>query len=102
MNKNRLVRIRCSEAEDQAIRDKAISAGLTTSEFIRQAALGRVIKSVVDREAVGELRRLGAMLKYFYPKTVTWTLEEKRRYWVAYEQLIALAVALEDIIGYRR
>ncbi len=71
MNKNRLVRIRCSEAENRAIRDKAMSAGLTTSEFIRRAALGRVMWSVVDREAVGELRRLGAMLKYFYPTTAT-------------------------------
>ncbi len=94
--------IRCSEDEYEAIMNKAMMAELTLSEFIRRAALGRVIKSVVDREAVGELRRLGAMLKHLYPKTVNWTLEEKRRYWVTHERLIALAVTLEDIIGYRR
>jgi len=94
--------IRCSEDEYGAIMNKALMAELTLSEFIRRAVLGRVIKSVVDREAVGELRRLGAMLKHLYPKTVTWTLEEKRRYWTAHEQLIALAVALEDIISTRK
>ena len=89
------IEFRCDENERQAITDRALRAELTLSEFIRRASLGRVIKSVVDREAIGELRRLGAMLKHLYPKTTQWTLEEKRRYWMAHERLMALAKAIE-------
>lgn len=92
------IEFRCNENERQAITDKAMMAELTLSEFIRRATLGRVIKSVVDREAIGELRRLGAMLKHLYPKTTQWTLEEKRRYWTAHEQLMALAQTIEHKI----
>ncbi|MGA7178772.1 MAG: hypothetical protein WBX11_04180 [Thiobacillaceae bacterium] len=54
---------------------------------------------MVDREMVGELRRLGAMLKHFYPRTANWTGEEKRRYWAGHEQMIRLAKLLQDRIG---
>jgi hypothetical protein len=100
MAKKMRIEFRCDEKEYQVIVNKALMAGLTLSEFIRRVILGRVIKSVVDRKAVGELRRLGGMLKHLYPKALHWTLEEKRRYWAAHEQLVALAVAIEDILGY--
>ena len=92
------IEFRCDENERQAITDRALRAELTLSEFIRRASLGRVIKSVVDREAIGELRRLGAMLKHLYPKTTQWTLDEKRHYWTAHERLMALAKAIEHKI----
>jgi Mobilization protein NikA len=92
------IEFRCSEIERQTISDKASDAALTLSEFVRRAALGRRIVSITDGEMVGELRRLGAMLKHFYPKTTSWTVEEKRRYWSGHEQLIALARSIENRI----
>jgi hypothetical protein len=84
--------------ERQAISDKAIAAELTMSDFVRRAALGRKVISIVDRQMVGELCRLGAMLKHFYPKTAHWTVEEKRRYWSGHEQLMTLARSIENRI----
>ncbi|MGO9445751.1 MAG: plasmid mobilization protein [Thiobacillaceae bacterium] len=96
MEKIKRVRFRCSEAERGDIRDKAETAGLTLSEFVRRTAQGRKTLSIADREMVGELRRLGAMLKHFYPKNANWTVEEKRRYWAGHEQLMALAQKIQD------
>ncbi|MGO9444774.1 MAG: plasmid mobilization protein [Thiobacillaceae bacterium] len=92
------IEFRCSEIERQVISDKASDGELTISDFVRRAALGRRILSVADREMVGELRRLGAMLKHYYPRNANWTTEEKRRYWTGHEQLIALARSIENRI----
>ncbi|MGA7181164.1 MAG: hypothetical protein WBX11_16480 [Thiobacillaceae bacterium] len=99
MNRNRRIKFRCTEQDEQTIRDKADRAKLTLSEYLRRTALGRKVVSVVDREMVGELCRLGAMLKHFYPKVATWTPEEKRRYWAGHEKLMDLAQALQSRIG---
>jgi Mobilization protein NikA len=90
------IEFRCSEMERQVISDKASTAGLTLSDFVRRASLGRKILPITDREMVGELCRLGAMLKHFYPKTTNWTVEEKRRYWTGHEQLMTLARSIEN------
>ncbi|MGO9446788.1 MAG: plasmid mobilization protein [Thiobacillaceae bacterium] len=90
------IEFRCSEIERRAISGKASVAELTVSEFVRRVALGRKILPVTDRVMVGELRRLGAMLKHRYPKNANWTLEEKRRYWAGLERLIALAKSIEN------
>ncbi|NDU91296.1 MAG: hypothetical protein G3I10_01540 [Ferrovum sp.] len=102
MNRKSRIGFRCDENVHQVILNKARKANLTTSGFIRRAALSKDICSVVGPHSVSELRRLGALIKRCYPSGTTWTLEEKRRFWAVHEQLIALAVALEDVIGYRK
>lgn len=56
--------LRASVAEADAIRTKADKAGLTMSEFVRRAALGRRIDSVIDRQAIALLRQLGGLQKH--------------------------------------
>lgn len=84
------------------IQEKAEAAGLPMSELIRRAVDGRRLSCVVDRRMVGELRRLGAMLKHRYPKDSNWSPEEKRDYWAAMERIMELASELEALIGARK
>lgn len=58
--------IRLTEAEARQIRAKAEAAGVTTSDWIRAAALGQHIKSRVDMTALNELRRQGGLVKHLY------------------------------------
>jgi hypothetical protein len=92
------IEFRCHPDERRMIEDKAKLAGLTLSEFVRRAALGRRMVSVIDRQMVGELRRLGALIKHHYPKKSNWTVEEKRRYWSAHEALMGLVGQIEEQI----
>jgi hypothetical protein len=87
--------LRLKEDEALVIRQKAKTARVSISEFIRRAAMGRVIMTVSDRQMIGEIRRLGAMIKHLYPSTITWTDEEKERYWRGYEQLMKLAARMD-------
>lgn len=94
--KNRFLKIRLSDAESAAIRDRAATAGLTVSEYVRRIAVaGRVEQVVSNREVVYELRRLGAMLKSLYPKNANWTSEEKRKWWAGMGRLLEVANELE-------
>lgn len=61
--KTREIHIRLSDIEHQTISDKAVSAGMTISEFVRRAATGRRITSKIEAHAINELRRLGGLLK---------------------------------------
>jgi len=56
--------------EHQAIIDSASQAGLSVSEFVKRVCLGYQVKSLVDREAIrevikvgGDIGRLGGLLK---------------------------------------
>ena len=95
----RTARIRLEFRCDPEVRDhitiQAGKAGLTVSAFLRRVALGRVVPSIVDQAMVGELRRVGALLKHLYPKESTWTTDEKRRWWATRETLMALAARIE-------
>lgn len=86
---------RCDPAARDHIATEAAKAGLTVSAFLRRVALGRRVPSIVDQAMVGELRRLGAMLKHLYPKEANWSVEEKRRWWAAHEALMQLAARIE-------
>ena len=86
---------RCDRKARDHITEQAGKAGLTVSAFLRRVALGRVVPSIVDQAMVGELRRVGALLKHLYPHTAYWTTEEKRRWWASHEQLMALAARIE-------
>ncbi len=91
----RVIKVYVDEAGYRHIAENAASANRFLSDYLRRLALGHRVRSVVDRQMVGELRRVGALLKHRYPQAAHWTTEEKRRYWAGYEQLMALAVTLE-------
>lgn len=99
MNKKLRIAFRCDDNVYQEIINKARKTNLKTGSFIRRAVLNRVIQSVVPLQSVSELRRLGALIKSCYPTGIIWTMEEKRRYWEVQEQIIALVVALERLMG---
>lgn len=67
-NRNRTVnlKVRCLPAEGDAIRDRALSAGVSVSEFMRCAALGRKIRKPADIQLVNELRKLGGLQKHLF------------------------------------
>ncbi len=88
------ISFRCAPECQARIRAKADQAGLTVSEFIRRVVQNRAIPAIADQALVGQLKRVGALLKHRYPKTSNWTPEEKRRYWAGYEELMALAEQL--------
>ncbi|MHB8562401.1 MAG: plasmid mobilization protein [Acidiferrobacteraceae bacterium] len=96
------ISFRCSSDCQARIRAKADQAGLTVSEFIRRVVQNRAIPAVADQELVGQLKRVGALLKHRYPKASNWTLEEKRRYWAGHEELMALAAQLQATIERHR
>lgn len=64
--KNTLIQLRCTEAEANAIKNKAIAAGLTTSEYLRRTALNRRITVRTDIRMMNELLRLGGLQKHLY------------------------------------
>ncbi|MEJ2631879.1 MAG: hypothetical protein P8011_05525 [Acidihalobacter sp.] len=97
------INLRMPDAESiEDVKQKAKAAGLPVAEFVRRAIDGRRTASVVDRQMVGELRRLGALLKHRYPKDSNWSLEEKREYWAQMERITALAGELEALIRGRQ
>ena len=59
------VRVRVAPEQRDLIERKAQQADVTMSEFIRQAALGREVRSVADRKAMADLNRLGGLLKWW-------------------------------------
>ena len=97
-HRRRVIKVYVDEAGYQHIAENAAKANRFLSDYLRRIALGHRVHSVVDTQMVGELRRLGALLKHRYPQAAYWTTEEKRRYWAGYEQLMALAVTLEAVI----
>lgn len=97
-HRRRVIKVYIDEAGYQHVAGNAASANLCLSDYLRRIALGHRVRSVVDTQMVGELRRLGALLKHRYPQAAYWTPEEKRRYWAGYEQLMALATRLEEVI----
>ncbi|MHB1530049.1 MAG: plasmid mobilization protein [Acidiferrobacteraceae bacterium] len=98
LHRRRVIKVYVDEADYQQIADNAAKANRFLSDYLRRIALGHRVRSVVDAQMVGELRRLGALLKHRYPQAAYWTPEEKRRYWAGYEQLMALATRLEELI----
>lgn len=64
--KNVLIQIRCTEAEADSIKKKALVAGLTTSEYLRRTGLNRRITVRTDIRMMNELLRLGGLQKHLY------------------------------------
>lgn len=67
-NRKRTVNLkaRCLPEEADAIKDKAVDSGVTVSEFLRCAALGRKTRSTLDSQVINELRRLGGLQKHLF------------------------------------
>lgn len=57
-------KVRLLEAELATIQQNAKDAGLTVSEYLRRAALGRRIRSKVKTQMLGEVSRLGGLQKH--------------------------------------
>ena len=95
IRKQKDLHLRLSSADHELFLIKSKQAGLSLSEFLRSAATGKVITSTADQNAATELRRLGAMLKHFYPKEANWSPAEKRQYWVAMHTLLGVAKSLD-------
>lgn len=66
--REKTLRCRCTEAEFEAINNKALAAGLTTSEYLRRTALSRRIMVRTDIRMMNELLRLGGLQKHLYTK----------------------------------
>ncbi|MGV6482040.1 plasmid mobilization protein MobA [Pantoea agglomerans] len=64
--RNVLIQLRCTDAEADAIKRKAIVAGLTTSELLRRSALNRRIMVRTDIRMMNELLRLGGLQKHLF------------------------------------
>jgi hypothetical protein len=67
-NRNRVVnlKVRCLPCEADAIKQRAADSGVSVSEFMRCAALGRKTRSVMDSHVINELRRLGGLQKHLF------------------------------------
>ncbi len=89
---------RLSTAEAAILEAKLSQTNIGKSEFVRRAALGVQIHSATDHQMVSELKRLGALMKYQYPKHSNWLDHEKRDYWQLMTRLNNLAQTLQENI----
>ncbi len=60
------LKARCLQEEADVIREKAMDSGVSVSEFLRCAALGRKTRSTMDSQVINELRRLGGLQKHLF------------------------------------
>ena len=59
------VRVRMLPEERAHIEKKARLAGVSLSQFVREAAMRRQIRAHADRKAVTDLNRVGGLLKWW-------------------------------------
>jgi protein required for attachment to host cells len=64
--RNKWLKARCNEEEEDLIRRKAEAAGLTVSDLLRRSALNRRIVTRTDQRLLSELLRLGGLQKHLY------------------------------------
>lgn len=60
--------IRLLETELEDIRNSALTAGLTVSEYMRRCALKKRVHSRVHLQVIGRLNQLGGLLKHLLMK----------------------------------
>jgi hypothetical protein len=89
--RTRFLKVRCTGDEYEQVRQRAGQAGLNISDYLRHAAFRQKIIAQDAYAVLGELRRIGALIKHRYPAVQNWSPEEKRRYWETREQLLACA-----------
>lgn len=59
-----IMSLRLPPADLDRIRSDAAAAGLSVSETVRRRYFGVAIKARVDHQMIGELRRLGGLVKH--------------------------------------
>lgn len=96
--KGERITFRMSFAESKVLLAKLEQTKIKKSEFARRAILGLPIHSATDHQMIGELRRLGALMKYQYPKESNWSDHEKKDYWQLMQRLNNLAALLQQNI----
>jgi hypothetical protein len=93
--KTRIIGIRMSVAEAEALRLQAEQCGLGISELIRRRVTGQPVTSRTDEQTASSIDRLGRMLKHLYPKDKGWASpEERKRWWSLVAELERTARAL--------
>jgi hypothetical protein len=63
------INARVSEEESREIREQAEASQLTVSEYVRQRIFGKRVVPQANLVVLGELRRLGGLLKYAHLET---------------------------------
>ena len=59
--------VRMTTAEDEILREQAVSVGLSVSEYMRRIMFGgRPIMAKTDAQTIRELRCLGGLLKHHF------------------------------------
>jgi hypothetical protein len=89
--RTKFLKVRCTRDEYEQVRQRAGQAGMNVSDYLRHAAFNQRIIAPDAYVVLGELRRIGALIKHQYPAVQNWSSEEKRRYWQTREQLLACA-----------
>jgi hypothetical protein len=89
--RTRFLKVRCTSDEYEQVRQRAGQAGLNISDYLRHAAFHQKIIGQDAYAVLGELRRIGALIKHCYPAAQNWSPEEKRRYWETRDQLLTCA-----------
>jgi hypothetical protein len=68
-NLTRRITFRLSESEYAQTSDELAVCGLSLSAFVRKRILGQHVASKADLAVLGELRRLGGLLKHVHNET---------------------------------
>ena len=68
-NLTRRITFRLSESEYAQVSDELTVCGLSLSAFARKRLLGQRVASKADLAVLGELRRLGGLLKHIHNET---------------------------------
>lgn len=68
-NLAKVLNIRITAAERAEVIEQAAIAGLTVSAYCRRLITGRVVSARVDTTVIGELRRLGGLLKHVHTES---------------------------------
>lgn len=61
--------LRLTEEERQTLLNEADICGLSLSSYIRQRSFGKSVVAKVDLRVLGELRRIGGLLKHIHNET---------------------------------
>jgi hypothetical protein len=65
-NLTEIVNFRLTPDEKKRLERDAYSAGMSVSKYVRKRFLGQSVVSHADRLAIGELSKLGGLLKHLY------------------------------------
>jgi len=91
IHRTRFGKVRWTVDEYVEVALRAEKVGMTVSGYIRHVALGKKLVLLVDLLWIGELRRIGGLLRHRYPQVKSspnWTAQEKEKYWQTRDELL--------------